>query len=609
MYFANPWGLAALASLPLIAFIHLYQRRFPPLEIAGLFLWLNDERVKAAGQRIDRLPVTATLLLELLAATVLSLLLAQPRWHDAQTVKHLVIVLDNSASMLALDSKQKSTRDKVVAEIEQRVRDAGRSARVTLIATGRRPVMLAGPATTWTDAAAALANWRPQDSRHDFHPAWDMALQLADSGQLVFFTDTLPDAQLIPDKFEVLSFGEPAANLAFEAARWTLEPETLSGNLYLRVRNFSSASVSSTLSGRAAGREIIRETLELKPSETVPLSFAVPGGTKRLTLTLESSGDALATDSQVTLIEPQVRTVRVSNELPESFPGRAAIERAVGSVPGVEWSSSESAHLRIGTTGLAPQDSSDDRWRLILGPLEPSNGTAAAPARTAGPYLLDRRHEILEGVSIEGVVWGGVQSTEGIPLTPLISVASQVLLGQTTKSTAPGFVLNVDLTKSNLADSPAWPILINNLVESCRDNIPGLRQWNYRVDEGVTFRLPANRQSEPSAPLVLKSEKRDRKIARGATIEIPPLLELGVFEVRDEDQIVGTFATNFFDPDESDLRELGGGESLAQDDRAASGFSLNETPPWVWIALAGIVLLAMVGDWAVLRRDARREVV
>ncbi len=607
MYFANPWGLLALAAVPFIVFIHLFQRRFPPLEVAGLFLWLNDERVKTSGQRIDRLPVTWTLLLELLAATMLGLLLSQPRWIDSHLVQHVVVVLDNSASMLARDGEHLTSCDRAVAEVDRRMRAAGRNARVTLIATGRRPAMLAGPAATWEDAATILADWSPQDTRHDFDSAWDMAQQLADSGQLLFITDALPEGGTVPKTFEVMAFGAPAANLAFETARWSLDPKSLQGNLYLRIKNYSSRAASATMIGRSVDREVVRRSLEFGPGATVPMSFDVPGGIQQLVLELESPMDALPTDSRITLIEPQSRTLRISNELPDPFPGRPAIDRVLQSLDGIEVAASDAAHLRIGTRALAAANPEDDRWRLTIGPIELDGPQQAAAVQTAGPFLMDRRNELVEGVSMEGVIWAGVQPTESIPLNPLVSATPYVLVGQSMESPTPHFFLNVDLSKSNLVESPAWPILINNMVESCRDSLPGLRQWNYRVDELITFQLSAERLGASATPLLLKSGGRERKIARAGTIEIPPLLQSGVFELRDGEQSLGTFATNFFDAAESDLSQLAKGVIPRDASQGLSGFAVSESPQWLWLILIGLALSALFADWAILRRDVRRE--
>ena len=80
MYFANPWGLLGLLALPAVIAIHLYHQRFPPLVVAGTHLWGAETEVRAAGRRRERLPITATLLLELLAALLLTMVLSQPRF-------------------------------------------------------------------------------------------------------------------------------------------------------------------------------------------------------------------------------------------------------------------------------------------------------------------------------------------------------------------------------------------------------------------------------------------------------------------------------------------------------------------------------------------------
>ena len=68
MSFANPWGLLALTALPVIAAIHLFHRRYPRLEVAGLHLWGVAQMTHTPGRRRERLPITASLILELLHA-------------------------------------------------------------------------------------------------------------------------------------------------------------------------------------------------------------------------------------------------------------------------------------------------------------------------------------------------------------------------------------------------------------------------------------------------------------------------------------------------------------------------------------------------------------
>ncbi|MDB5338602.1 MAG: double-transrane region domain protein, partial [Planctomycetaceae bacterium] len=133
MYFANPWGLLGLFALPVIAFIHLYQRRYPPLYVGGLFLWASETQVRMPGRRRDRLPVTNTLIIELIAALILSIVLADPRFGEWDRATHLVAILDHSASMQGQADGEPSFRDSAIRELEERFTELPRQSAVTLI--------------------------------------------------------------------------------------------------------------------------------------------------------------------------------------------------------------------------------------------------------------------------------------------------------------------------------------------------------------------------------------------------------------------------------------------------------------------------------------------
>ena len=112
MIFTTPLGLLALLSVPAIVAIHLFRRRFPPRQVAGLFLWQSARQVPQGGGRLDRLPITASLLLECLAALALSLILAGARLSSATVNDHLVVLLDDSASMSARSASGERARDR-----------------------------------------------------------------------------------------------------------------------------------------------------------------------------------------------------------------------------------------------------------------------------------------------------------------------------------------------------------------------------------------------------------------------------------------------------------------------------------------------------------------
>src|SRR5687767_9322686 len=112
MIFTTPLGLLALLAIPAIVAIHLFRRRFPVRQVAGLFLWQLLRQTPEGGGKIARLPITASLILECLAALALAMILAGARLSSAAVNEHLVVLLDDSASMAATNARGESARDR-----------------------------------------------------------------------------------------------------------------------------------------------------------------------------------------------------------------------------------------------------------------------------------------------------------------------------------------------------------------------------------------------------------------------------------------------------------------------------------------------------------------
>lgn len=599
--FVNPWGLLALAAVPAIVAIHLYRRRFPRLAVAGAFLWGGATEVRDAGRTRDRLPVTATLLLEALAATLLALVLAQPRLGGAGRVEHLVVVLDDSASMAAKRAEGGTVRDAAVAEIGNRIAALGRRAVLTVVTTGRRPALLAGPAVRWDEAEELLATWAPRATAHDPAPAWDLAAQLAGvEGRLVFLTDRTPGDDAPPPKaMEVLSLGIPASNVALSAARWRLDPESGRGTVSLRVERFGPSAEAVTLTGTAGNQTVFTRGVNLPAGGAAPFEFAVPGGLGRLTIRAASPGDALPIDSAVTLVEPKRRTVRVAVTLPEGNAAVRPLRRVLERLPEVELTPAEEADLVIAPGGTLPE-ADPELWWLGVGPLDTAEAVRRKAVDVAGPYVIDKRDPLTDGLVLGGIVWGGVQDVS-LAVTPLVSVGKFPLLARLDGTPTKAVLLNIDFARSNLADSPDWPILVANLAAAVRDDRPGLRRWNYRSGETVAMRLPPEVE-RGGATLTLAGPDGERPVARTRTVEIAPPGTPGVYALRDGETPLGEFAVNFQDDEESDLTTRRSGVREPTAPVVARGVMPDTIYSWPLLAAIGCVIAAVAGDWYVLRR-------
>lgn len=624
MHFANPWGLLGLIALPVILVIHLYHRRYPPLLVAGLHLWGVETHTTTAGRTRERLPITPSLLLELLAALVLSFVLADPRWGNVGKVVHLVVVLDNSASMSSKPPglNEKSFREAAVEEIERRIPKLPRGSVVTLLRTGRRPEMLVGPAIAWDEAKLKLAEWQPALPKHDFQATWDLAAQLsAETGELLFLTDVVPEENVpMPKSMEVVSLGKALANVSISAARWDFgfDSESGKGRVFVRLTNHGQRSTNVQVVGSVGEppRKVFANDVALDGGASAPMEVAVPGGLGRLTITAESIGDGLPLDNRVELIEPKVRTLHYAINLPKDSPATRHVERVLKGMPDVSLTNREAAELVIASAQPLPP-SRRDLWWLGIGPFDSEEEPLKAAKDLIGPFVLEKQNPLLDGLTLNGVVWGGVQPLK-LDLSPIITSGALPLLSRLNGSRTTAYLLNIDFAKSNLAESPDWPILLSNLVELRRENLPGLRRWNYRLNEEIRFRLAedlpsnastseANTEAADSRPLVLIQNGQRRALARTTIVEVPPLDETGVFSIVDGERLVGEFAVNFHDTEESTLSGLRPGRrDPAKDASASAGFQIDQ--PLTWMILLGIavITLAAFADWHVLQPARRR---
>ncbi len=151
----------------------------------------------------------------------------------------------------------------------------------------------------------------------------------------------------------------------------------------------------------------------------------------------------------------------------------------------------------------------------------------------------------------------------------------------------------------------SWPILISNLVELCRRDLPGLNRWNYRMGESVRFRLFAGDEDpagkDPPA-LTLAHAGGSRSLTRNNIIELASPPHPGLYEVLEGDTPFGQFAVNFHDVGESDLSALVPGARAAVTQQSA-GFLIDPDSSWLIMAAVAAVVAALLCNWSVLVRN------
>ncbi|MBI2930156.1 MAG: BatA domain-containing protein [Planctomycetes bacterium] len=570
---AQPWGLLALTAIPVVVGLYFFRQRFQPRPVAGLFLWPSAAEEPPAGRKRSRMEAPLSLFLEVLAALALATLLAGVGWETSRSVPHVIVVLDHSASMAA-------SSDRAVGTIEQLCQE-NPSTLLTVILSGPRPQVIVGPAARASEQAA-LKKWKPILPHHAFGPAMTLATRLADAGgDIVVVTDD-PDgaAAELGAGVRIRAVGAAQGNVGITMAERTLD--AAGSRVSVRIANFGTQPESRTVTLGVA-----TERIELAPGSDVALAWSVPEGHPIVRVALAES-DTLEWDNAAILLEPKPRAVRVRCTLED----RERIEKACKAVAPVSWlgeADPEEPHLGIVSEA---GEVSGEVWQLVIGaPVELRAGPPLEPL--LGPYVPDAAHPLMEQLDFRGVIWSGAHRLKGdAPVMPLLTAGDVPLLFEWRKGRVPIYVMNIDPKRSNVHKSPAWPLFFHNLMRMRRDALPGLRRWNFRAGETVSFR-PAR----PSDKVTLKGPDGAEILsvpARGH-VEFLDTWQPGIYEILESDR----FAVNLLDPHESDLRStrdvapVGGSEPAAL---------LRVKMRWRWFEwlLCAAILMLVLGDLAVV---------
>lgn len=596
MIFTSPLGLLALLAIPAIVAIHLFRRRFPVRRIAGLFLWQMMRQTPEGGGRISRLPITASLILECLAALALALILAGARLSSAAVSQHLVVLLDDSASMAAVNARGESARDRAVTRVSQELDRLGSTARVTIVTSGERPSVLLGPAALAVEAKAVLDGWKPAAPDHPLALGVRLARELAGrTGRLMVISDLTASLRGSPELEGVLwvSVGEPLANVGITAAERSLSATEGRAAISLTLANDSPSPARRRLEVSADGTTIVTRDIDAPPGIS-SLTLAIPPGLPPAMVTL--SADPLLRDNEVVLAEPRPRIVGVENHLKEGR-GRTALAKAIESAAGV--TQAESGHLAFIDAADVDQNRAPGVWRVAFGRPPATWLASGEPRDFIGPFVLEKRHPLLLGISLGGVVWSGAAPLSPNAVRPVASAGDRSLIGIVSSTGAaadPAILVNLDLDRTNLIRSPDWPILISNIVEMRRQALPGPDRWNYRIGEWVRVRLGR----DPKGPLRFRCGPVERTLPAGRQIELIAPSPGGLLQILEGDEMLFELGVNFLDARETDLRRQSTAAAGAFADaaglRAESGPS-SDPLFWVLLVAGGAALAA---NWLML---------
>jgi len=597
-FFANPWGLLALAAIPAIVAIHFLQERSRRVRASTLFLLEHARPTSEGGLRLERFQNSLPFWMQILAACSLVWLLADPRWVRAQPRQTVAVVLDSSASMQAV---RRETLDALAARLRGWEEAADRTDWHLLETGPRRPPLYAGRSLEDL-VQAAEDRWQPVLGSHPFTDAIVAARALVpgEAGGVILVTDRAAE---VPADVAMLSAGRPMDNVGFSGGR----VDVVDGKAAWRVivTNHGDAPETRELTIRAAGPGGLGQGEPLAPPQRIELA---PGRHRSLTaewpadgrdrIVLALAADRFTLDDTLPLVKPAARRVRLVNRLSGTAgdPGDL-VQRMITAADGVDIvADGGEADLVIDRLGSEPGTSgvlvAMDDAASKEGPSKP----AFDPA-----WVATEDHPLVRDLAWGGLLSGPAADTSLTAAdTPLVWKGGRPLaflrsmpLGEGRRAEC--LVLNWNLANSTAARTAAVVVTITRFVERVRGQIH--RGWAGNFETGQAIPLPGGRQARaPETPGFFTVPLGNTTGPTGPTESTESTESTNVGDLR---QVVAG-AAQFADVRECDVRGASPIDTLdaIRIERIAKR---SVEDPWapLWVAAAAAALLAA---WASRRR-------
>jgi hypothetical protein len=438
---------AALALVPIL--VYLFQPRPRTIRTSTLpfFIWLAREHQDSAWLR--RLKYILSLLLcviaVLLASGALGRLVVAP---EAGSLKSIVLLVDRSASMAAVDGHGKTRLDEAKSLLRRRLAGIPAGVELSVVAYDKRPEVLLSRSYEMRLVDRSLNAIQVRAIEDDQEEALHLATQLAALKAPAAVWHVSDHAGGSPEKSKAGNNSEKIAEehfimalenpvnvgiTAVQLRRLPLER----GSFEAFVQAYCSAPkpTDAELEIRLDGNMVAIRRLTLKPGgrETLLVPVDADAADDRfLTLAISAKGDVLKSDDTVMIRVPRRRALKVLwiSELPDPF-----TELALSSLTADEnlqvlqaapnaWKPEDPADVLI-FDGWLPKEWPKERSVIVINPpgsLGPVhalrlNGGGLPLATIRAP---EREHPLLYGVATDRIALTQTAVLQaGGPLEPL----------------------------------------------------------------------------------------------------------------------------------------------------------------------------------------------
>jgi hypothetical protein len=317
----------AAGALVVVFYILKLRRRAVPVPFSRI--WDSVLRDKQATELFSKLRRLLSLLLQLALLALLVLALGDPKpKEDLREGRHLVLLLDASASMKAVDVKPNRLAQ-AKAEAEKLVRGLGASDRAIVVQMGSVPSPRSSMSGDRSELLQAIGQVTASDTRADLEAGLSFgrdSLRGLPHGELVVIGDgAYGDTAALAQTSERLNLegaeprfvpvGKSGKNLSiseFSVRRYPLDKSRYEVMLEIANYNDTPADVELELSGDGVVVDVTR--LKLGPKETLPRYYQdLAGASRTLTARIKAApgSDDLPADDVAYALLPERRRARI----------------------------------------------------------------------------------------------------------------------------------------------------------------------------------------------------------------------------------------------------------------------------------------------------------
>ncbi len=271
MTFLYPLGLLGLIGIPILILIYIIKSKFTEQTIASTYLWELSERFLKRKKRVSRLTGIISLILQILAVTIISLAIAHPIITVPGSAQEYVYILDASGSMhMDVESGKQSRFEAAKDAIEDRINDAVDGSTYTLVHVGDATTVIFEKLTDKDQAKMLLGELEADYNTLNLSNAIGVAqgyFQENPSVKTILFTDA---AYETASNVEVVNLGATVENYAVSGVVYTHEGTalTVGGNL-TSYESDRELTVGMFLNG--SDEAVVTQTVSVTKGE--PASF------------------------------------------------------------------------------------------------------------------------------------------------------------------------------------------------------------------------------------------------------------------------------------------------------------------------------------------------